>query len=53
MKIEFGNYLEDKPLGSIPLGGKPDDIDKVIGDSIRLCLNIMDKKVNALVMKGE
>jgi dihydroflavonol-4-reductase len=33
--------------------GKPNDIDKSVGDSIRLCLNIMDKKVNALDMKGE
>lgn len=43
----------DKSLGCDFLGVKPDDIDKAIGDSIKLCVDIMDKNVQTLGMKGE
>lgn len=52
-ELQCSKQFIDKSLGCVPLGVKPDDIDKAIGDSIRLCLDIMDKKVNALGMKGE
>lgn len=52
-ELQCSKQFIDKSLGCVPLGVKPDDIDKAIGDSIRLCLEIMDKKVNALDMKGE
>ena len=31
----------------------PDDIDAAIGDSIELCLNILDGKEDVIAMKGE
>lgn len=52
-ELQCANQFIDKALGCVPLGVKPDDIDKAIGDSIRLCLEIMDKKVETLDMKGE
>ena len=52
-KLQCSKQFIDKSLGCVPLGVQPDDIDKAIGDSIRLCLEILDKKVVALDMKGE
>ena len=52
-ELQCSKQFIDKSLGCIPLGVEPDDIDKAIGDSIRLCLEIMDKKVETLDMKGE
>lgn len=43
----------DKSLGCVPLGVEPDDIDAAIGDSITLCLDILDGKTEAMGMKGE
>lgn len=43
----------DKALGCVPLGVEPDNIDKAIGDSITLCLDILDGKTDAIDMKGE
>ena len=43
----------DKSLGCDALGVTPDDIDAAIGDSIRLCLSILDGNTNAVGMKGE
>ncbi len=52
-ELQCSNQFIDKSLGCIPLGVEADDIDKAIGDSVRLCLEIMDNKVNVLDMKGE
>lgn len=43
----------DKSLGCEKLGVQPDDIDAAIGDSIRLCLDILDGKSQTIDMKGE
>lgn len=43
----------DKSLGCEPLGVRPDDIDAAIGQSIRLCLDLLDGKSKAIDMKGE
>ncbi len=43
----------DKSLGCDALGVTPDDIDAAIGDSIELCLNILDGKADVIAMKGE
>jgi nucleoside-diphosphate-sugar epimerase len=44
----------DKSLGCDLLGVEPDDIDAAIGESILLCMDILDGKVvNAVKMKGE
>jgi nucleoside-diphosphate-sugar epimerase len=52
--LQCSNQFIDKSLGCEPLGIKPDDIDAAIGDSIKLCLEILDgKKGNILEMKGE
>jgi hypothetical protein len=51
--LQCANLFIDKSLGSEPLGVQPDDIDAAIGDSIRLCLEVLDGKVQAIGMKGE
>lgn len=43
----------DKSLGCEELGVLPDDIDAAIGDSIKLCIDILDGKTEAIDMKGE
>lgn len=53
-KIQCNNTFIDKELGCIPLGVQEDDIDAAIGDSIKLCLDILDKKAEDIVaMKAE
>jgi nucleoside-diphosphate-sugar epimerase len=51
--LQCSELFIDKSLGCEPLGVQPDDIDGAIGDSIRLCVDIMDNKVQTLNMKGE
>lgn len=51
--LQCSRLYIDKSLGSEPLGVAPDDIDRAIGDSIQLCLDILDSKVDAIAMKGE
>ena len=52
--LQCSNQFIDKNLGCIPLGVKEDDIDAAIGDSIRLCVDILDGKAkNVVAMKGE
>lgn len=51
--LQCSKQFIDKNLGCVPLGVQPDDIDKAIGDSIRLCIDIMENKVTTLDMKGE
>ena len=43
----------DKSLGCEFLGVNPDNIDAAIGDSIKLCLDLLDGKAEAIDMKGE
>lgn len=52
-ELQCGELFIDKSLGCEPLGVQPDDIDAAIGDSIRLCVDILDDKVRAINMKGE
>ncbi len=47
------NTFIDKSLGCAPLGVQPDDIDAAIGQSIQLCLDLLDGKTKAIDMKGE
>lgn len=35
------------------ISGRADDIDKAIGDSIKLCLDVLDGKTKAVEMRGE
>jgi Nucleoside-diphosphate-sugar epimerases len=51
--VQCANEFIDKSLGCEPLGVEPDDIDAAIGDSIRLCLEVLDGKTQAIGMKGE
>ncbi len=43
----------DQSLGCVPLGVAEDDIDAAIGDSIKLCLDVLDGKAKTIDMKGE
>ena len=51
--LQCNNMFIDKSEGCTKLGVKPDDIKAAIGDSMRLCKDIMDKKVNSVSMRGE
>ncbi len=52
--LQCSNQFIDKNLGWEPLGVSEDDIDAAIGDSIKLCVDILEKKVdNIVAMKGE
>jgi nucleoside-diphosphate-sugar epimerase len=52
--LQCSNQFIDKSLGCVPLGVTDDDIISAIGDSVKLCLNILDGKVtNTIGMKGE
>ncbi len=47
------NAFIDKDTIVNELGVQPDDIDAAIGESMKLCLEIMDGKTKAVDMKGE
>lgn len=52
--MQCSNQFIDKALGCVPLGVTEDDIDAAIGDSVRLSLEILDRKPKDIVdMKGE
>lgn len=51
--IQYGELYIDKNLGSVPLGVTEDDIDAAIGDSMKLCADILDSKAKTIGMKGE
>lgn len=51
--IQYGELYIDKNLGSLPLGVTEDDIDAAIGDSMKLCVDILDGKAKTIGMKGE
>ena len=51
--VQCAQTYIDKELGCVPLGVQPDDIDKAIGESVQLCLTILDGKATEMVdMKG-
>ena len=53
-ELQCSNQFIDKELGCIPLGVEDDDIDSAIGDSVKLCVDILDGKAkNIVAMKGE
>lgn len=51
--LQCSNLFIDKSEGCDKLGVNPDDIDSAIGDSIRLCMDVVNKKADVLGMKGE
>ena len=51
--LQCGETFIDKSEGCEKLGVKPDDIKAAIGDSMRLCKDIMDQKVKSISMRGE
>lgn len=51
--LQCAELYIDKSLGCDPLGVMPDDIDAAIGESIRLSIDILDGKADAIGMKGE
>lgn len=52
-KLQCANLFIDKSLGCEPLGVTEDDIDGAIGDSVKLCRAVIEKKQTVLGMKGE
>lgn len=52
-KIQCNELFIDKSLGCVPLGVEEDDIDAAIGDSVRLCADIIQGKAKTIGMKGE
>ena len=53
-ELQCSNQFIDKEQGCDFFGVEPDDIDKAIGDSIKLCVDILDGKAkNIVAMKGE
>lgn len=52
-EMQCSELFIDKSLGCIRLGVTEDDLDKAIGDSMRLCADILDGKSQAIGMKGE
>lgn len=52
-KLQCSNQFIDKSLGCEPLGVQPDDIDAAIGESVKLSMDILEGKTEALSMKGE
>jgi len=51
--LQCSELFIDKSLGCEPLGVQPDDIGRAIGDSIKLCVDVLDNKVQTMNMKGE
>lgn len=52
--IQYSEFFIDKSAGCVQLGVTPDDIDRAIGDSVKLSLEALDQKDAKLVdMKGE
>ncbi|MFA6846025.1 MAG: nucleoside-diphosphate sugar epimerase, partial [Sphaerochaetaceae bacterium] len=51
--LQCSEEFIDKSLGCEPLGVMADDIDKAIGESIKLCVDIMDNHTQTVGMKAE
>ena len=53
-RLQCSNLFIDKKEGCDCLGVQPDDIEAAIGDSVKLCADILDgKSKNIVAMKGE
>ena len=53
-KIQCAEAFIDKSLGCELLGVEPDDIFAAIGESVKLCMDILENKTAEVVeMKGE
>lgn len=53
-KLQCSNQFMDKSLGCVPLGVTDDDIDAAIGESVRLCVAILDGTAGEVKnMKGD
>lgn len=53
VKIMTGKAFIDKKTVVEELGVQADDLDKAIGESVRLCLDVLDGKQQTIGMKGE
>jgi dihydroflavonol-4-reductase len=53
VRVMCAKAFIDKSIIVNQLGVQPDDIDAAIGESIRLCLDILDGKSQPIGMKGE
>ena len=54
VKLQCSDQFIDSTLGCDPLGVQPDDIERAIGESVRLSAEILDGKAgNIVAMKGE
>ncbi|MFR0871602.1 MAG: hypothetical protein ACLSG5_09520 [Oscillospiraceae bacterium] len=53
MRYPVRRALYRQNLSSVPLGVTEDDIDAAIGDSMKLCADILDGKAKTIGMKGE
>ena len=51
--LQCSNLFIDKKLGCDKLTVSPDDIDVAIGDSIKLCIEVLDGKARVVEMRGE
>jgi len=51
--VMCANAFIDKNLGCEILSVEPDDIEAAIGDSVKLCMDILDGEAEAIDMKGE
>lgn len=51
--LQCSNLFIDKKLGCDKLHVEPDDIDAAIGDSIHLCIDVLDGKQKVMGMRGE
>ena len=52
--IQSAECYIDRTHGCIPLGVEDDDIEKAIGESIRMAVDVLDGKIkNVIGMKGE
>ncbi len=53
-KLQCSNQFMDRNLGCVPLSVTDDDIDAAIGESVRLCVAILDGKAGEVKnMKGD
>lgn len=53
IKLQTSETFIDKAVIRDELGVKEDDIEGAIGDSVKLCMDVIDHKVDAQVMKAE
>jgi len=52
--IQSAKTFIDKNIGCVPLGVEDDDIEKAIGESIRMSVDVLDGKIkNVIGMRGE